>query len=1056
MDNLGADNQKKLNTETVENLKKFSRHLNDSFESLTGDIDRLKRKYDTAVEKGATDQYLTTLVQQLNKLEMAQAKMSEAMSTLGTALNNKVKKMGGHVSKDQEQSFVKTMGALSAIKDEIKEAKKALNKENRKSGSTRSQADIDELVKKIKELEDVETSIKKDFATKHGEETRFVKAAMQLFENKKYTKLTQDALEETKNEKVDRLALREAEDANAKAMEVAQKRLSFFKTAWDSVKRQIRGGYDMWNMYNAQAISDAKRLGMVNKEQAMGYMETLMEKSKDLSRNFGISVEQASKMQETFSKVTGKATLLTTEQMEDIAASSKLMGEETVQSAIQVMDNIGTTSETTMGLLDKNYARALNTGLDVTKASEAFVKNMSLANKLNFRNGVDGISKMTIMSQRIKFNLEEVANVAEKFSSIEGAIEGSARLQVLGGPYAMLGGNPMQMLFESMADPEALFKRTADMFGQQAVFNRKTGEAEIDPMQRQFIFAAAEAMGISKEEAIQTSKKQATLKAIEGDWKRSQPGVFATATEDEKAILGNLAQFDTKTQSWKITYRDDENKEQTKRLEEIDKKTLEVITKNNINVERPVEDIRKNVRDIASELVGFKERWEAMQGQYKTGVAQVINPAMQVGDEQLTKVNNGGYENIWGGMTGGGWGSFLSVLGLGAATGLSHYGFYKVSKVVGDRLLKALIPGGGSSPAAIGANAEVLSKAKNVSSLATKSKYARDYNALDRMRRGARLRYLKSARTAKNTYSTIKNVKGLSNLIRVGGKASMIATPFIEGGLAAYNYYDAEEQRKIQEEDIKQRSGLINSLTGQRRIRQSEIEYEKIHADNEKSKSQWGAVGSGSAALIGGAIGFAFGGPLGAMIGGTLGSWAGGAIGKALAPEKDEGLIAKHVKEIQDSNEKENFRKIVLPIESIDYNVALIANQLGIHSAMAARGNVFLEAEAAGEIQVEGTPIQASSVNQVDSQIINASDLYRPTGPITLHVDGAIELNMKGNNAAKITPEEFKQMVNNNPELQRFLVDVITGRQNNNVNGQRNLWENPWNRMRGVSTQNQS
>lgn len=1050
MDNLGADNQKKLNTETVENLKKFSRHLNDSFESLTGDIDRLKRKYDTAVEKGATDQYLTTLVQQLNKLEMAQAKMSEAMSTLGTALNNKVKKMGGHVSKDQEQSFVKTMGTLSAIKDEIKEAKKALNKENRKSGSTRSQADIDELVKKIKELEDVETSIKKDFATKHGEETRFVKAAMQLFENKKYTKLTQDALEETKNEKVDRLALREAEDANAKAMEVAQKRLSFFKTAWDSVKRQIRGGYDMWNMYNAQAISDAKRLGMVNKEQAMGYMETLMEKSKDLSRNFGISVEQASKMQETFSKVTGKATLLTTEQMEDIAASSKLMGEETVQSAIQVMDNIGTTSETTMGLLDKNYARALNTGLDVTKASEAFVKNMSLANKLNFRNGVDGISKMTIMSQRIKFNLEEVANVAEKFSSIEGAIEGSARLQVLGGPYAMLGGNPMQMLFESMADPEALFKRTADMFGQQAVFNRKTGEAEIDPMQRQFIFAAAEAMGISKEEAIQTSKKQATLKAIEGDWKRSQPGVFATATEDEKAILGNLAQFDTKTQSWKITYRDDENKEQTKRLEEIDKKTLEVITKNNINVERPVEDIRKNVRDIASELVGFKERWEAMQGQYKTGVAQVINPAMQVGDEQLTKVNNGGYENIWGGITGGGWGSFLSVLGLGAASGLSAYGGYKLSKFVGDRLLKALIPGGGSSPAASGANAGF----SNAANTLTKT-----------LSSGENSNNLKFTRLVKGGASKISNPlkwgSKLSKGAKIGGAATAIAGGVIEGAVL---WHMANEKYNEDIRTIENNKELRNSLTGNKRFSASELAYQQIHAENEKTTGRAGAVGSGVGVTIGSVIGGAIGSAIapgvgtvvGGAIGGAIGGWLGKKTGKALAPEKDEGLIAKHVKEIQDSNEKENFRKIVLPIESIDYNVSLIANQLGIRSAVPARGNVFLDAEAAGEIQVEGTPIQASSVNQVDSQIINASDLYRPTGPITLHVDGAIELNMKGNNAAKITPEEFKQMVNNNPELQRFLVDVITGRQNNNVNGQRNLWENPWNRMRGISTQNQS
>lgn len=1046
MAKLDTNLQNKLNTETVESLKKFRRDLNESFESLTGDITRLRRKYDAAVEKGATDQYLATLVQQLNKLEMAQAKMSEATTTLGTALKNKVKKMGGHVSKDQENSFFETMGLLSAIKDELKDANKALDKEEKKSGSKRSQADIDELVKKIEGLKAVEEKIKHDFETAHGVDTRFVKAAMQLFENKKYTKLTQDALEETKNEKVDRLALREAEEANAKAMEVAQKRLSSFKAAWDSIKRQIRGGYEMWNMYNAQAISDAKRLGMVNKEQAMGYMETLMEKSKDLSRNFGISVEQASKMQETYSKVTGKATLLTTEQMEDIAASSKLMGEETVQSAIQAMDNIGTTSETTMGLLDKNYARALNTGLDVTKASEAFVKNMSLANKLNFRNGVDGISKMTIMSQRIKFNLEEVANVAEKFSSIEGAIEGSAKLQVLGGPYAMLGGNPMQMLFESMADPEALFKRTADMFGQQAVFNRKTGEAEIDPMQRQFIFAAAEAMGISKEEAIQTSKKQATLKAIEGDWKRSQPGVFATATEDEKAILGNLAQFDTKTQSWKITYRDDENKEQTKRLEEIDKKTLEVITKNNINVERPVEDIRKNVRDIASELVGFKERWEAMQGQYKTGVAQLINPAMQLGDKGLTWANG---TDAWGGMTGGGWGSFLSVLGLGATSGLSLYGTYKLNKFVGDKLLKALIPKGGGGPKAI----------KDI-----EGKYHKDYKIFDKLRRRAKLHNLKTTRTLQGGATKISNplkwAGKLSKVSKYGGTAMAI----LGGAMIAYEGWSEANERKRQDEQVIAKAKEYNKDKGFYRFRDEELKRREIASQNRQSEKQAESLGAGvgfaGGSIAGAAIGTAIlpgvGTVVGGLIGGFIGEMAGKKMGRSMASQEVDDKINRELNEINKGDEEENFRKIVLPIESIDYNVSLIANQLGIRSAMPARGNVFLDAEAAGEIQVEGTPIQASSVNQVDSQIINASELYRPTGPITLHVDGAIELNMKGSNAAKITPEEFKQMVNNNPELQRFLVEVITGRQNNNVNGQRNLWENSWNRMSGISTQNQS
>ena len=148
---------------------------------------------------------------------------------------------------------------------------------------------------------------------------------------------------------------------------------------------------------------------------------------------------------------------------------------------------------------------------------------------------------------------------------------------------------------------------------------------------------------------------------------------------------------------------------------------------------------------------------------------------------------------------------------------------------------------------------------------------------------------------------------------------------------------------------------------------------------------------------------------------------------------------------INDSDEEENLRRIVLPIESIDYNVALIANQLGIVSAMASRDNIYLKAEQAGEIQVEGVPLQAGQVNQVDANTIQ-QPTYTGGGTVNLNINGTIELTGGGQGVGKLTAQDIKRIIDNNPELQRHIADVITGRQGRNGNAGRNNYENADNR----------
>lgn len=996
-------------------IEELLRSVNKNFDRQLGSFESLIKKLEEAESNGSTKEYISLLSRELGVIENSVNAQKNMMGSVYGEVFKRANKRGEGVDPNVVKDIYNFVKELAEKQNQINQLK-----EEYKTKGKYTREEKGEITKKIKNLED---EIKKSRDKKTSEyQTKYQKGSAELgalnasSTNKKIKDSAKDVMTAQEGQKLNLRKIYSAELKNNIELKKTQEYWGIIKKSAEEVWNQVEKGANLWMKYNERAISDAKRLGITSKKEAIGYMETLMENSKTLARNFGMTAEQAMKMQDAYIKVTGRAAMLTESQMEDIAAASKLMGEESVQSAMNIMDKMGSTSQTTMELMDKNFVRAANSGLDTVKASEEFVKNMSLANKLNFRNGVDGISKMTIYSQRIKMNLQEVANVADKFSTIEGAIEGSARLQMLGGAGALYGGNPMQMMYEALSDPEALFDRMGKMFGQQAVFDRRTGESKIDPVQMQIIREQAKAMGMNPDEAIQSAKQQAKLNAIESDFTKYASSAYATASDEQKAAIQNKAEYDKEKQTWVIKYMSEEGEERVVDIKNLTEEERDAITKDNVE---DVKDIRSHVRKIASELVGTKERWNSMKDQFTTGVSQIISPIIKGFDSALSFINNSA---LWSGITGGGVGTALGLGAYGMINGgiglskltagkwINKKGLNFVSKVFGR--------GGG----------EAVDKGNFVSDGGKNIEAGKAIDGTKKHKAG--LKFAKGRKLV----NAKKVLTGVKSGLRFGSKFAAPLAVATEVGFAAWDFYQAGQERKAEEQRISQRGQMTNGITGRKRFTANDIEQQRIKADNKETEAKGKAIGAGSMALAGAGIGFSVGGPWGAAIGAALGGAIGAFAGGKLAPEKQGDIIAEHIKEIEKGDEEDNFKKIVLPVESIDYNVSLIANQLGILTASPARNNVYLEAEVNGEIAAEGKPLEASSVNEIDTYSANSSQMYHPSGPLTLNVNGSIDLNMKGTNIGKLTAEDFKQMFNSNPELQRQIAQVVTNRQISNGN----------------------
>ena len=309
------------------------------------------------------------------------------------------------------------------------------------------------------------------------------------------------------------------------------------------INNMLASGMRTAMQYHEESIALARTIGM-SYEQSVAYSNVLVDRAIELGKRYGIAAEAVKEIQRGIIDATGKQYMLNKAEAERQVQINKLVGAGTAnQFTEQMMNHMGAQLSTVQGAVSKAYVTAAKSGLNAAKFSKEVAKNLSLANKLSFRDGVNGIIRMTALSEKLGFNLQSVENAANKFMELDSAIESSAQLQMLGGAAGVYGGNPLEMAYEANYDPEAFTERMTKMLGGYAQFDRKTGMANVNGMNRDFVKNIAQAMGISMDEAMSIAKKQAEIKYKEGAYSTELGRI---SKENRDAVL-NRSYVDTNT-----------------------------------------------------------------------------------------------------------------------------------------------------------------------------------------------------------------------------------------------------------------------------------------------------------------------------------------------------------------------------------------------------------------------------------------------------------------------------------------------------------------------------
>jgi hypothetical protein len=460
-----------------------------------------------------------------------------------------------------------------------------------------------------------------------------------------------------------------------------------------------------------------------------------IEESAIAAANLGVSVTQLTEFYKLYGQEVGRNVSLGDEQLKQMAALEKGTGlatGEAVRLAAQFEQigmNITETYDTVQGIMETTEKMGVNT----TKVLRAVGEQFKRLQTYTFRNGVSDMGEMAAYAEKFKVDLSSTLAAAEDFRSLEGAIEGAANLQILGGEFAKLA-DPMQMLYESRNDLEAFTNRVGEMTKGMATMVETADGFQLQlasPMARDMLKRAGDALGYNVEQMTEMALAHEKFNLMRQDM------IGSSYTKEQQELIESMAQLNADTGDFYVMIGN-----QKRNIADLTGKELQLL-----------EAEKATIEERAKAAQTFDDQWKIFMEQLKvTGLPlleglndmmKVIQPMVKYVADLLEKIPSEvkGWLGVGGGIVlgstvlaskvlntlgsfkqffGGAGGGLTSILEKsGGATGAQMMGAGKGGGALAKgQGLKALGAGAGVGAAALGAGAGIKLASEGISSLA--------------------------------------------------------------------------------------------------------------------------------------------------------------------------------------------------------------------------------------------------------------------------------------------------------------------------------------------------
>lgn len=533
---------------------------------------------------------------------------------------------------------------------------------------------IKEIARSLKFIKEQEAKIDSEIKKLELERERVLARETKLLGKNKA--LQSDSVKEVEKEiaarkKALEITKKQTEQLEESAAEMAQMLNSsnLLSASFVTLGRGIVGAYKGLKDMSKEMLKQQKATYLT--EQSMGILNSQsnafrmnMYKSSGLTQKLSVNTADLAKMQGAYSEQIGRSVVLSQDGLVAMAEISKgtMMGAEGAAEMAASMDNMGLSVIGTRDVVQEMMDLSSKMGVNSVKVTANLKKNMQLANRYHFKDGVKGMVKLAAEAAKMHLDMEGIATMADKVFRPEGAVEMAARLQTIGGEFAKLG-DPFTLMFKARNDFEGFAKDVGNATSEFAKFNKESGQFDISGAGLDRIREIADITGISADKLAEMGRETAKIKQIE-----MNIGGGIT-DEDNIAFISSVAQFDNITGQWQVM---------------VDGQTENIKNLRDNQVKEMVQE-KKSLAERAKQAQSFDETWTNIKNTFKSallpfleGLGEGLKQPMHDFLDWIHK--SGGFTKI-----------FDSAEKIGKTVGDLIVGIYKF---VTDNPIKTLIMGG--------------------------------------------------------------------------------------------------------------------------------------------------------------------------------------------------------------------------------------------------------------------------------------------------------------------------------------------------------------------------
>lgn len=366
-----------------------------------------------------------------------------------------------------------------------------------------------------------------------------------------------------------------------------------------SMYNEVKKLTDPWAKADHAASKYAKTIGQTKKGMDELRHNALTASTKNnIGSWFNMTTDELIQAQTDYTQKVGRSIRMSSEDLTNMAAMKAVMGERGNELAT-LYENFGVSMSSTAKSAGKMFAEASKAGISFEKYSDNVSKNIKIAQNYTFKNGLKGLESMAKKATAIRLDMQQVAALAEKVNTVEGAIDVSAKLQVLGGPFAQMS-DPLGMLNESLTDMEGLQDRLVKMISGMGQFDKTTGEVKVSAFNKTRIKAAADAMGVSYDNIMESINAQARRNEIGNQITSSTSA--SRLNDDMKELLKNVGTFKDGKAGVSING-------EFKSIDQLKNSDYEQLLIETRSESEDIKDIAKNVRSLVDAREGLGKQW---------------------------------------------------------------------------------------------------------------------------------------------------------------------------------------------------------------------------------------------------------------------------------------------------------------------------------------------------------------------------------------------------------------------------------------------------------------